>query len=44
LQSVEVRFGFTHVVVDGFDGGFEEGELAHSVGNLAAPEGIEAFV
>ena len=30
--------------VEGLDDGFEGGELHHRVGDLPAPEGVEAFV
>lgn len=39
-----VGFFAGEVAVDGFDDGFEGGELHHGVGDLAAPKGVEAFV
>ena len=44
LQAVVGGFGLAEVRVDGVDGRFEGREFYHCVGDLAAPEGVEAFV
>lgn len=44
LEGVVVRLGVAEVNVDCVDGFFEESEFTHRVGDLATPEGVEAFV
>ena len=44
LETVVGGFGLAEVRVDCVDGGFEGCEFYHCVGDLAAPEGVEAFV
>lgn len=44
LQFAIALLGFAEIAVNGRDGGFEGGEFDHGVGDLACPEGGNAFV
>lgn len=36
--------GFRHVTVNGFDNGFERGELHHCIRDLSTPQWVETFI